>query len=183
MKRTSYSVFLLAGFLFLMLSCTEEQDFNQIDDLSITPTVASGLFYFESDEATIKSAGVLGTFYSQEVNFDAFNEQYVAERLLEGIVTYEMDNTTSKELRIIIDFLDAAGQPLDREVFTVEAGPTDTVVREVVYGPEGKPIDILANTYSLRVTANNLGDGSSISPADEPKIILRSGAQFVFRLK
>lgn len=183
MKRVPHSVFLLTGFLFLMLSCSEEQDFSQIDELIVTPTLASGLFYFESDEATINSAGGLTTFYSQEVNFDAFNGEYVAERLLEGVVTYEMDNTTSKQLRIIIEFLDEVGQPLDREIFTIEAGPSDTVVREVIYGPEGKPIDILANTSSLRVTANNLGDGSSVSSADEPKIILRSGAQFVFRLK
>ena len=183
MKRVFYSVFLFTGFLFLAQSCTEEQDFDQIDDLSITPTLASGLFYFESDEATINSAGGLTTFYSQEVNFDAFNEQYVAERLLEGAITYEIDNTTSKELRIFIDFLNEAGQPLDREVFTIEANPSETVVREVIYGPDGKPIDILANTSSLRVTANNLGDGSSVSSAEDPKIIFRSGAQFVFQLQ
>lgn len=182
MKRLHRSVLLLTGFLCLTLSCSEEQDFNQIDDLSVTPTLASGLFYFESDEATINSAGAL-TFYSQEVNFDAFNGEYVAERLLEGVILYEMDNTTSKELRIIIEFLDDAGRPLDREIFTIEADPADTVVREVPYGPEGKPIEILTNTSSLRVFANNLSDGTSVSSNEEPKIVFRSGAEFLFELQ
>lgn len=167
----------------MAIACTEEQDFSQFDDLRVTPTLASGLFYMESDEDLINTAGALNSFYSQEVNFDAFNEQYVAERLLEGVITYEIDNTTSKELRLIIEFLDDTGNPLDTEIFTIEANPTETVIREVPYGPGGKPIDILANTSSLRITANNLGDGTSVSSAEDPKIILRSGAQFVFRLK
>jgi len=183
MKRLLYSVFFTAVVLFLTTSCTEEQDFGQIDDLRVTPTLASGLFYIESDEATINAAGALNSFYSQEINFDAFNEQYVAERLLEGVIIYEMDNTTSKELRIIIEFLDEAGRPLDREIFTIEADPSETVVREVSYGPGGKSIDILANTSSLRVLANNLGDGTSVSSAEDPKIILRSGAEFLFELQ
>lgn len=183
MKRLHYCICLLTGVLFLAIACTEEQDFSQFDDLRVTPTLASGLFYMESDEDLINTAGALNSFYSQEVNFDAFNEQYVAERLLEGVITYEIDNTTSKELRLIIEFLDDAGSPLDTEIFTIEANPTETVIREVPYGPGGKPIDILANTSSLRITANNLGDGTSVSSAEDPKIILRSGAQFVFRLK
>lgn len=183
MKRLLYSVFLLSGFLFLNQSCYERQDFSQFDDLSVTPTLASGLFYFESDEATINSTGALGSFYTDEVNFDAFNQEYVAERLLEGIITYEIENTTSKQLEIIIEFLDDAGRPLDTEIFTVEADPSEIVVRDVPYGPAGKSIDILASTSSLRVSANNLGDGVSVSSVEDPKIILRSGAQFVFRLK
>ncbi|MDF0717843.1 hypothetical protein PY092_16890 [Muricauda sp. 334s03] len=183
MKRLPYCIILLSGFLLFLAACTEEQDFSQVDDLQVTPTLASGLFYFESDEATINSEGALSVFYSQEVNFDAFNEQYVAERLIEGVITYEIDNTTSKELRLIIEFLDDAGRPLDAEIFTIEANSPETVVRDVPYGPGGKPIDILANTSSLRVSAINLSDGTSVSSADDPKIILRSGAQFVFRLK
>ena len=84
---------------------------------------------------------------------------------------------------MIIEFLDEAGQPLDAEIFTVEADPSETVIRDVPYGPGGKSIDIVANTSSLRVSAINLGDGTSVSSTDDPKIILRSGAQFVFRLK
>lgn len=110
MKRLHYCTFLLLGFLFMTTACTEEQDFSQVDDLRVTPTLASGLFYLESDEPTINSAGALSSFYSEEINFDAFNEQYVAERLIEGVITYEIDNTTSKEIRLIIEFLDEAGR-------------------------------------------------------------------------
>ncbi len=72
---------------------------------------------------------------------------------------------------------------MDTEVFTVDADPSETGLREVPYGPGGKPIDILANTSSLRILLNNLGDGTSVSSAEDPKIILRSGAEFLFEVQ
>ncbi|MBW8243465.1 hypothetical protein K1F50_11685 [Muricauda oceani] len=182
MKRLLYSVLWITGLLFCSVSCMEEQDFDQIDDLSVTPTLASGIFYLESDEETINSVAT-GSFYSEEFTFEAFNEQYVAERLIEGTITYELDNTTSKDLRIVVEFLDEDGRVLDIERFDIEADPSETLIREVFYGPSGKPIDILANTTGLRVSAVNLSDNTSISPAENPSLILRSGAEFLFRLQ
>jgi hypothetical protein len=60
----------------LVTSCADEQDFDQFDDLSVEPTVASSIFYFESDEETINTAGT-GGFYQQTFTFEAFNEAFV----------------------------------------------------------------------------------------------------------
>lgn len=166
----------------MLSACTEEQDFSQIDDLSVTPTLASGIFYLESDEETINSYGGFTTFYSKTVNFDAFNEAYVAERLLEGAIIYEIKNTTSKQVDITIEFLDESGVPLDTESFSIEAD-SGTFIREVAYGPGGESISILTNTSSLRVTAMNLGDATSVSSQPEPEISLGIAAEFLFRLK
>ncbi|KAB5485485.1 MULTISPECIES: hypothetical protein [Flagellimonas] len=183
MKKLFFHVLFASIIMLLLSSCTEEQDFSQIDDLSVTPTLASGIFYLESDEETINSAGGFGTFYSQTINFDAFNETYVAERLLEGVIIYEIENTTSKRADIRIEFLDESGNPLYQEAFTVEANPSETFTREVTYGPGGLNLSILTNTSSLRVTGRNLGDATSVSSHPEPKISLSSAAEFIFRLK
>ncbi len=183
MKRSFYLLLCISALLLLSQSCTEPQDFSQFDDLSITPTLATGLFYMESDEVTINDAGSLSTFYSQTVNFDAFNEQYVAEHLIEGTITYEILNTTSKQLRITIEFLDEAENTLDAELFNIDPDPSGINIWEVAYGPGGKSLDILANTSSLRITATNLGDATSVSTQSEPKIKFKSAAEFLFRLK
>lgn len=177
---------LLLAFILVPLifcSCTEEQDFNQFNDLRITPLVASGLIYLESDEATINAVGGLGNFYVQTINFDAFNEQFVSENLLEGTLFYEIDNTTSKRLAITIEFLDAANNVLDVESFDVQPNQPTTFVREVDYGPTGKNLNILRETSSIRVAASNLSDSTSISSDPEPKVILRTAAEFLFQLK
>ena len=183
MKKLLYSVLWITGLLFCAISCMEEQDFDQIDDLSITPTLATGIFYLESDEETIDREGALSSFYDQEVTFEAFNEQFVAERLIEGTITYETENTTSKTLRIIVEFLNEDGSVLDVERFDVEANSPTVVERTVFYGVGGKNINILIGTTSLRILADNLGNGSSASSNQDPRIIFRSGAEFLFRLQ
>ncbi|MEX0314560.1 MAG: hypothetical protein AB3N18_10310, partial [Allomuricauda sp.] len=169
--------------LFLCFSCSDKQDFNQFDDLGITPTVASSIFYLEAEERHINDIGDFGNFYSQTVNFEAFNEEYVAERLLEGKLIYEIENTTSKTLNFTIEFLNEAGNTLDVQEFDIEPAPAPLLSLEVFYGPGDKNIDILTNTTTLRISGSNQGDSSSVSTLPEPKVRLKSAGEFIFRLK
>ena len=167
----------------LVCSCAEEQDFDQFDDLSIEPTVASSIFYFESDEATINLAGT-GAFYRETFTFEAFAEGFVADRVLDGVITYQLENTTSKPLRVFIEFLNAEGDVvLDTETFVIDPDPAPLVERQVAYGEGGKSLDILINTGNIRVSGENLGDATSQSSQPQPRIILRSSAAFRLRLR
>ena len=183
MKRL-LSRFLAVPLAFILtLSCSEEQDFNQFDDLTITPTVASSIFYLESTEELINAVPTFPVFYSQEFSFDPFNEQFVADHLLDGMLLYELENTTSKQLTLTIEFMDDANTVLDTETFTIEPEPAPLLTREVAYGPGGKNLDILTNTTRLRVSGQNLGDNTSVSPIADPTIIFRSAGEFRFRLQ
>ncbi len=183
MRRLFWQCLTVAMVLFVAVSCSEEQDFDQFDDLSVTPTLASSIFYLESDEDFINQGSTLVPFYSQTFNFDAFNEQFVAERLLEGTITYEIENTTSKQLNVTIEFLDELGNVLDVETFDIDPAPAAQQTIEVDYGPGGKSLDILTNTSTLRVTGTNLGDSTSVSTLPEPVVVVRSAAEFIFRLE
>ena len=175
-------VFTLVFLLLLCNSCSEEQDFDQFDDLSITPAVASSIFSLEADEAFINTITTVNTFYTQTFIFEAFSEQFVADRLIEGTITYDFENSTSKPLNIIVEFLDEGGMVLDFENFNIAQGPNETLTRNVEYGPNGKPLDILINTTSIRVTGRNLGDNVSVSPEPDAKVTMRSAAEFIFEL-
>lgn len=174
----------LSGLLCLQtaLSCVDTQNFDQYDNLSVTPNMEASLLYVEATEAMInQAAGV--DFIQETFAFEAFSEQYVADHLLEGVLVYEVENTTSKPLQIVLEFLDASGAVLDSETFIVNAAPAAVLRREITYGGlGGRSIDILRNTTQLRIGATNLGDSSSTSTLPEPKIMLRSSAQFRFEL-
>ena len=176
---------ILAALLSLQaaISCVESQNFDQYENLSVTPDLEASLLYMEATEAMINEApGV--DFIEETFAFEAFSEQFVADNLLDGVLTYEVENTTSKPLQLRIEFLDASSGVLDSETFLAEAAPTAVLRREINYGTlGGRNIDILRNTTQLRISATNLGDTSSVSSQPDPKIILRSGAQFRFRLK
>lgn len=163
----------------------EQQDFDQVNDLELTPTVTTGLLYFESDEPTINSRGFSGgiPFYSKTTNFEAFNKEFVAENLLEGVLIYEISNTTSKELELDLEFLGDGGNTLHTESFLLLPHPSALLTREVTYGPGGLDLALLTATGSLRFTVVNWGDDSSISPVEDPKIIVKVAGEFIFQLQ
>ena len=168
---------------FIMFSsCSDEQDFDQIDDLDVIPTAEASLLYVEVPEDVINLGSGIN-FYSQTFNFDAFEEEFFSENVLDGVISYEVENTTSKPLDITIEFLDAGGNVLDIETFTVNAAPTAIINREITYGtPTGRNLDIIINTTAIRVTGINLGDTTSVSSLPDPTVFLRSSAQFRIRL-
>lgn len=172
----------ILGALFLY-SCVEEQDFNQFDDLNLLPTVESSILYLESPESLINEIPS-NTYYSQTFNFDAFSEQFIAERLVEGVITFELENTTSKPLRLVVEFLDEADNSLYRQVFNIPAAPTAILRRQVSFGTAGgEDISIIKNTSSIRLSAENLGDNTSVSSLPDPKVIFRSSAKFTLELQ
>lgn len=169
--------------LITLLGCAEQQDFNQFDDLAITPVVESSILYLESPESFINDS-TPGAYYSETFNFDAFAEQFISENVLDGMFTYEIENTTSKELEITVEFLDAGDNVLDTEFFQVGAGPDSNLRREITYGgASGRSIEIIRNTSAIRVSGRNLGDNTSVSPVPDPVVILRSSAQIRIQLK
>jgi hypothetical protein len=183
MKNTPKYIAAALIVISIISSCAEEQDFNQYDDISVTPTIEGSVLYVESPERIINQ--VIGvSFISQDFNFDAFSEDFIAERVLDGTVTYEVENTTSKELDLIVEFLDDGGNVLDTETFAIDAAPTAILRRDIAYGGiSGRSIDIIRNTSSIRVSARNRGDNTSVSTLPDPKIILRSSAKLRIRLK
>ena len=95
-------------------------NFSQADDLAVEPIVASSIFYFESTEEVINVAGS-GAFYTETFTFEAFSEAFIDDKILDGAFTYQLENTTSKPLDIEIEFLDASGNVLDSEQFSIAA--------------------------------------------------------------
>jgi hypothetical protein len=168
--------------MLFIFACSEKQDFTQYDDLSITPTLETSIFFIKVQESLINRV-VDVSFFTQDFNFDAFGEVFFSERVLAGVITYELENTTDKPIEIEIEFLDENNVLLDTELFTMPAAPTAVFTREVAYGNTGKSLDILRNTANLRLNAANFGDNISTSGIPGAAIVLRSSAQFMLRVK
>lgn len=176
--------FLFSGIFLLasIASCVQDVDTGQVEDLEITPTLEASMLYVEASERVINL--VTGnTVFSNNFNFDAFSSDIFAERVIEGTVIYVVENTTSKELEITVEFLDEAGNLLDTEVFSVQAAPSSVLQREIAYGDSGRSIDIIRNLSSIRVSAINLGDTTSTSSESEPMITLKSSGKFRVRVR
>ncbi len=181
--RKIFNHFLFSiGAMLLLNSCAEELNFNQIDDLNIVPEVEASLLYVESSERLI-NATIGNEVYTQKFGFGAFNEKFFAEKVISGSITYIVENTTSKNLDILVEFLDDADAVLDTEQFVLQPEPTAVLQREIAYGPSGRNIDIIRNTVTLKISAINLGDNTSESSVENPKVIVKSSGKFKLKVK
>ncbi|WP_231564004.1 hypothetical protein [Zobellia amurskyensis] len=165
-----------------LLSCIEDQDFNQYDEIGVTPTLEASILYVEAPEALVNATSGANVF-SRNFNFDAFSSDVFAKRVLDGTITYIVENTSSKALEVTIELLDVDNNVLDVEIIPVDPSPMAMLQRDVAYGSSGRSIDIIKNTSSIRVTANNLGDNTSTSNEPDPKIILKSSGKFRVNVK
>ena len=182
--RLLFRCFLFCGVVFGTLSsCIEDQDFGQYDEIEVMPTLEASMLYVEAPETMINQAPA-NVVFAQNFNFDAFSYDAFSERVLDGAVTYIIENTTSKQLDITIEFLDEEGNVLGPvDTFTIQPTPTAEQQIIVAYGDSGRSIEIIKNTSSIRVTTTNLGDNVSVSTEDDPKIIIKSSAKFRVRIK
>lgn len=165
-------------FLVTFISCVEDVDFGQFDDLQATPTFEAGILYLEAPENVINLVDAEADVFSQNFNFDAFSSDIFAERVLDGTMTYFVENTTSKELEITVEFLDEAGVTTDTEVFTIQEAPTVILQREISYGDAGRSIDIIKTLSTIKISARNLGNNTSVSNLPDPMITLKSSGKF-----
>ena len=172
---------LFGSLLLTFASCSDSLDFDQVKDLNAEPEVEASLIVVEVPESFINSAAEVN-FFDQNFNFDAFNSNIFANRVLEGTITYVVENTTSKEITITIEFLDESGAILDTEVFNVDPAPTVVLQREIAYGGTGRSIDIIKNTGGLRVSSENLGDTTSTSTLPDARITIKSKGKFKVRV-
>ncbi len=182
MKGILKYIFFCLISLSALSSCIEDQDFGQYDQIEITPIYQGSLMYIEAPESLVNDAPT-NVVFSREFDFEAFSSDDFTERVIEGTLTYIVENTTTKELSVTVELLDADGNALDIEILPVEPAPMEEFQRDVAYGDAGKSIDIIKNTTTIRVSAINLSDNSSISNLPEPKIILKSDGKFRVRLK
>lgn len=181
MKRRNIYFVSASVFLFLALSCMEKLDFDQYDDLRLRPTYEASILYVEASENAIDAADPI-TFFTWDLNFDAFSENVFADRVRSGVVTYVVENTTSKEFEIEVEFLDETGNVLYIEEFMVPPAPIAPMQTEILFGPGGESLDIIRNTSGFRVSAT-VGPNSSTSDLPDAKITMKSSGAFTVAIK
>ncbi len=179
MLKKTFVFFLCLG---LLVSCVDDLDFNQVDDLQLTPTYEASILYFQSPEDVINDT-TDAEFFVKNFEFEAFSSDVFADRVIDGVITYVVENTTSKELELKVEFLNDAGFVTDIERFRMPPQPTAMLQREIVYGSSGKNIDILKTLTTIRITSRNLSDNTSVSAASNPTVSVKTSGKFRVRLK
>ncbi|MBU2997078.1 hypothetical protein KO500_11570 [Cellulophaga baltica] len=168
---------LIPIFILVLASCSDEQDFSQAKDLEVTTDLSGPILSVEASEDVLNA----GVFATQEVNFDGFQNENFSDRVLSGVINFQLNNTTSKQLDVTVDFLNDGGAVIDTKFMTIDEAPPEQIVLDsIVY--DDSNLEILKNISSIALSVQNNSGTTSVSSLDDPKFTFQSSGSFIIEV-
>ncbi|MDG1064242.1 MAG: hypothetical protein P8O93_07335 [Flavobacteriaceae bacterium] len=169
--------YLLPGLLFpLLTSCVKDTDFDQLQEVVITPEVDVNLLFFEinSNEFVDPVTGLPRMVLSDVTDIPFLDDSDTQEGIIRADFLYEFDNFTSIDYQVTISFRRGADNVTYSVDFIVPAGavanPQSHIVLDQVEAPQ---IYDLTQANKMAVTVDPLGQ----LPAGG-SLVMRSKATF-----
>lgn len=176
-------------FFFLMLilstyiSCTKEVDFDQVDDLVLTPVVESSIFHFEASAEDFILGGMENLrFNSGFVEIDVFNNRFVNEDLVKAELVFEVVNSINRGYEITIEFWDDSFRRYSLPVSASSSPINESLIFNTTEEFEGVKLLNLKATTRLRFRLTMLS-GVPIDSNTPGKISLKSKGVFYLNIE
>lgn len=169
---------------FMAASCAKEVDFNQIDDLSLTPVFTSGIIFFKSPASNFYVNGVELVTVKDSVIFDLFNRDFVLDNLVKAELVFETTNSINKSFNLQVDFLDRANH--HKHSFAV-ISPASTTSQDIITTHtevfENGLLDALKTTNKVVLTIQALTGGLPLNNNTPGSIQLKSKGIFYLKIE
>ena len=170
--------------IFIMSSCTEEVDFNQIDDLSLKPVFASDLIFFNAPATKFYVNGSELETVRDTVVIDLFNRDFVVENLVKAEFVFETTNSINRAFSVKVEFLDASDQLKHSFTVTTPASPSNTdIVSTHTEVFENGLLNALKASNKVVLTIQALSGGSPLTDNTPGRIKLKSKGVFYLKVE
>ncbi|KAA1245699.1 hypothetical protein [Aquimarina sp. RZ0] len=124
--RKSYLLLLIIGAILLSASCVKDLDFDQIEEVVLTPVFELDFIFSEFDMNDFVPDGLpTDTEFDvpreqlrDTVNYDLVGSDFAVDNLDRIELTFEVRNTIQREFTIQFQFLTDADQPIG-ELYTI----------------------------------------------------------------
>ncbi len=167
----------LGMFILLLLSssCSSNLDFNQVNNLKLTPIVVANFATFDVPANQFLIGGVEQSVTGDVLNFDIFRNSFFNKSLIKADLYFEINNTINRAYIINLYFLDVNNSPLYRINFNVPAynGVVNLVTKPVPF--ENNNIALLKNTWKIGFTVTML-PGTALNNGSLGSLKLSSSA-------
>lgn len=118
--KKTYALLLFVGAILITASCVKELDFEQLDDVVLTPVFEADFIYSEFDvEDNIPQGAPPNTEFTippevlrDTINYDLVGTDFAIDNLDRVELTMEVRNTIPAAFTIQFQFLTQAGQPI-----------------------------------------------------------------------
>ena len=165
-------------------ACIKDVDFDQAEDLSITPALEVSIIHFEEPALTfLDEDGVELTIVKDSVNIEIFRDPFVIDNLIKADFLFEANNTINRAYNAEIEYFDDNYVLLHEFNFGVSASPNgENIIVEYVEVFEGPELESLKATTNIVLTLTLMpsSDGSILEETSPGNLKLRSKASFYF---
>ena len=141
--------------LTTIVSCIKNVDFDQANDITITPVVKSTLIHFDITESNFNT-----TNYKTDISeFQIFENGVAQHNTVKMDFLFDMENTFNKDINILYQFLDE-NLNIVGSINLVSEHSTDKI-ETVTF--ENNDLNDLLNTKSIQVTIS-ISDTVNLTP-------------------
>ncbi|HEA30745.1 MAG TPA: hypothetical protein ENH91_12280 [Leeuwenhoekiella sp.] len=151
--------------MLLAVGCVKDQDFDQGDEIAITPDIETDLVYLQlTQDNFVNSVGEAEvSFVSQTTNLNFLREGFIQNDLSRIDFTFATKNSFKQSFNTIVTFLDEAGQVVYEITFFVPGSSTGEAVNssyvEVIQGDD---LQNFKKAVDLQVSSSIILSGDPI---------------------
>ncbi|MCB4807733.1 hypothetical protein LG651_05680 [Tamlana sp. 62-3] len=163
--------------IILLTSCTEEVDFNQANQIQISPTVELSLVYSQADvnDFLVNGQEVVTT-ETDFIEVDIFNDQFINDNVTKVDLHFETENTLPREFQYAVNFYTETGNYL----YTYSFSSLETSPHIATF--ENDDLNIIKNTSILEFVISML-PGEALNSETQGAISLKSKGIFYFNIE
>lgn len=161
-------------------------DFDQTEDIVLTPVIASSAVFSEVEASRFSENGIeLETVTDSVANIEIFSDEFVNDNLVKAELVFEAINSINRTFSLQIDFLNEADEL--QHTFSFDALPSNSgndIVTEFTEVFENESIEALKASQKMVITLRLYPstDGSLLDENSIGKIKLKSKGVFYFNI-
>ncbi|EDP97994.1 hypothetical protein U8527_18545 [Kordia algicida OT-1] len=171
--------------LFLVAACVEDVDFEQAENISISPIVESSLIFFDFPASEFSEpTGTAIVVVGDELELDVFNDEFLRDNLIKAEFFFEVTNSIDRNFRADIIMYDANDQITYAFAVNIMPDGNNEVVTTHTEVFEDDLLEQLKNTVRMELVLSMFPSPSGI-PLDENSIgniKMRSKATLFFQI-
>ena len=151
--------FFLIYFIFITFSnCVKDVDFNQSEDISLTPVIESNIIYFNiPSDNFIAPDGSLIPFSQDYTDIRIFEDEFITDNLVKAELLMEFTNTINRNFSLYVEYLDESDISIHDFIIDMSSGTPDsptTIIHNETF--ENASLDNLKLITKVRFTATLL---------------------------
>jgi len=155
----------ICSFVLLAAGCVKDQDFNQADEIVLTPEIETDLVYLQlTQDNFVNSSGEAEvSFVSQTTNLDFIRDSFIQNDLNRIDFTFDTANSFKQSFNTVVTFLDEAGEVTYEFSFFVPGSVTGEAVNSTyIESIVEDDLPLFKNAVSLQVSSSIILSGDSI---------------------